>query len=121
MNFYSQLEVEIAVVSTGHLDLIRLHLAADGTWTHDLVLTKDALYQLSYSSDKQSTVNCSAKHKRNGDSTLRTRPLQKPTVALTKSAQSHQLGKKAQNICALNVNSVIYNIDSQGANIKMEK
>ncbi len=28
--------------------------AADGTRTHDLVLTKDALYQLSYSSDGQS-------------------------------------------------------------------
>jgi len=24
--------------------LTRLHLAADGAWTHDLVLTKDALY-----------------------------------------------------------------------------
>jgi hypothetical protein len=28
-------------------------VAADGIWTHDLVLTKDALYQLSYSSDRQ--------------------------------------------------------------------
>ena len=28
-----------------------LHLAADGNWTHDLILTKDALYHLSYSSD----------------------------------------------------------------------
>ena len=28
-----------------------LNLAADGIWTHDLILTKDALYQLSYSSD----------------------------------------------------------------------
>ena len=33
------------------LNAIRLHTkAADGTRTHDLVLTKDALYQLSYSS-----------------------------------------------------------------------
>ena len=30
---------------------IKLNLAADGIWTHDLILTKDALYQLSYSSD----------------------------------------------------------------------
>ena len=28
-----------------------LHKAADGNRTHDLILTKDALYQLSYSSD----------------------------------------------------------------------
>ena len=34
-----------------------MHLAADGTRTHDLVLTKDALYQLSYSSTK-STTRC---------------------------------------------------------------
>jgi hypothetical protein len=36
-----------------------LHLAADGTRTHDLVLTKDALYQLSYSSDIESFFSCS--------------------------------------------------------------
>ena len=33
-----------------------LHLAADGNRTHDLVLTKDALYRLSYSSDIRSAV-----------------------------------------------------------------
>ena len=35
----------------------RLERAADGTRTHDLVLTKDALYQLSYSSGKSVAIS----------------------------------------------------------------
>jgi hypothetical protein len=39
-----------------------LHLAADGNWTHDLVLTKDALYQLSYSSTIKDLPETAQKH-----------------------------------------------------------
>jgi hypothetical protein len=55
-HFYSQRKAKHSGClrkPTSYLGLTSLHLAADGSWTHDLVLTKDALYLLSYSSDIQ--------------------------------------------------------------------
>ena len=50
------LQPRVATNLVDSLSLTCLHLAADGIWTHDLVLTKDALYPLSYSSKSDPLV-----------------------------------------------------------------